>query len=255
MTITPRAHLPFLVVTLLALATGCGGASESTEEDLSASRELEGERLTDADQQLTFQAEERADAETPPDEIAWGTTYAFAEDKVGRDFVPAPYDYVTTPVAAIKLVIALPDTIRDWARAWNYAKWTLPNRSGAPMKVTAQLGLYGLNWFWSRGRASLRVCGVRASGEEYGCRDLGSVKKGIKRSEQTMVTFERPRSTKIKNYYRDYDITVPPGESVNVYVKHKLECTMDDFSTTMNRPDNDKLGCRVEPVTTIRFTK
>ncbi|MFO0666154.1 MAG: hypothetical protein U0174_19530 [Polyangiaceae bacterium] len=255
MTIAPRTHLTFFVFALLALPSGCAATSESTEEDFSASRELEGERLTDADQQLTFQAEERADAETPPDRIAWGTTFAFAEDKVGRDFVPAPYDYAGAPIAAIKLLVALPDTVRDWFRAWNYAKWTLPNRSEAPMKVTARLGLYGLNWFWSRGRASLRVCGVKASGEEYDCRDLGSVKKGVKRSERTLATFERPRSTKIKSYYRDYDITVPPGESVNVYVKHKLECTMDDFFTTMNRPDDDKLGCRVEPVTTIRFTK
>lgn len=255
MTIAHRTHLTFFVFALLALPTGCAGTAESTEEDFSASRELEGERLTDADQALNFQPDERADAETPPDEIAWDTTFAFAENQIGRDFVPAPYDYLTTPVAAIKLVIALPDTVRDWFRAWNYAKWTLPNRSQAPMKVTAHLGLYGLNWFWSRGRASLRVCGVKASGEEYDCRDLGSVKKGTKRSQWTWTGNNSTFKTKIKHYNRDYDITVPPGESVNVYVKHKLECTMDEFVTTMNRPDDDKLGCRVEPVTTIRFTK
>ena len=116
-----------------------------------------------------------------------------------------------------------------------------------------------LNWYFSRGKASLRVCNVRANGEEDGCDNLGSFKEG---KHTTSYWYDgygttlgiRERGLKLRHYTRDYALTIPPGESLHVRIKHKFDCNADEVHS--NTQFGGKLSdCRIKPSPSIQFTK
>ncbi|MFO0666157.1 MAG: hypothetical protein U0174_19545 [Polyangiaceae bacterium] len=259
-----RSTIVLASVTLaLPLALGCGATSEdSSESDLAAAREAEGERLTDADKVLNFAEGEEPDTEIEPSAFPWGQIFWFTSDpnaRVGKDWFPVGYDYLAFPVAIVKLLVAIPNKVGDWFRASNYTHFSLPNATSAPLKVNARLAVANLNWYFSKGKASLRVCNVRASGEEYGCDNLGSVKDGKRTTSDFYDGFgtawgTRERGIKLRHYTRDYALTIPPGESLHVRIKHKFECNADEAHA--NQVNGGKLSdCRVRPSPSIQFTK
>lgn len=259
-----RTLLCAIVLTSTCLATplavGCAGSSEGpSEADLAAAKEAEGERLTDADKVVDFAAGETPDTQVnEADAFPWGKTYFFAADKnirVGKDYFPVGHELIT-PVGWVKTIIAFPDTVSDWFKGSNYANFTLPNTTNEPLRVNARLKLENLNWYFSRGKASLRVCNVRKTGEEYGCTKLGSVKDGTRTKStiyDTPANWLLPRALHLRAYTRDYGLVIPPGESIHVQVKHKLECTQDPYTIPDETQHN--IDCRVEPVPSIQFTK
>lgn len=247
-------------VLALPLLFACGSPSEDTNDsDLAAAQEAEGVRLTDADKTVDFANEEVPDTDVTAPDFPWGQLFWFTDDpntKVGRDWFPVGWDYAKVPFAAVKLIIAIPNKVGDWFRGSNYANFTLPNKTSAPLKVNARLALDNLNWYFSKGRASLRVCNVRANGEEYNCDRLGSVKDGTRTTSEYPITTDttpehpRARLLKVRHYVRNYPLVIPPGESLHVQVKHKLECNLHDTYVS-----GDFRTCAVKPSPSIRFTK
>lgn len=253
------------VALALPLTVGCGAASDDTSDsDLAAAaaKEAEGERLTDADKALNFADGEEPDTQVEEPAFPWGQIFWFTHDSkvpVGKDWFPVGYDFVAFPIAVVKLLVAIPNKVGDWFRAFNYANFSLPNATSEPLKVNARLAVANLNWYFSRGKASLRVCNVRASGVEYGCSNLGSVKEGKRTTSYFYDGFGtawgiRERELKLRHYTRDYALVIPPGESLHVQIKHKFECNVDE------RHANGQVGgklsdCRIRPSPSIQFTK
>lgn len=251
------------VALALPLSVGCGASSDDTSEsDLASAKEAESERLTDADKTLNFAEGEEPDTQIEEPAFPWGQIFWFTHDanvRVGKDWFPVGYDFAAFPIAVVKLLIAIPNKVGDWLRASNYANFSLPNTTSEPLKVNARLAIANLNWYFSHGKASLRVCNVRSSGEEYGCKNLGSVKDGKRTSSYFYDGFgtawgTRERGLKLRHYTRDYALTIPPGESLHVRIKHKFDCNADENHA--NLVNGGKVGdCRVQPSPSIQFTQ
>ena len=233
----PQHRLPlttaFFTATIIAvsaLTTACLEAPAEdgmpTEEEMK-SAEAADQALQDADVAIDFDPSELPNVEHQ--QLEWDVVYGFgSQTEMPKDYLPVGRDWVLFPVAIIKLLIYVPDTVADWFRAADYARWEVPNTTDAPLTFTVSASVKFLNWRLAKGKASLRRCKVDAQGGEYDCKLLGSVKRGTKTKDTvTLWRGDNERNVPVRNYGRDYEITIPPGETFAIYLKHKLECNAD----------------------------
>lgn len=221
------ASLAATITAVAALSTACLEAPAEdgmpTEEEMK-SAEAADQALQDADVAIDFDPSELPNVEHQ--RLEWDVVYGFgSRTEMPKDYLPVGRDWVLFPVAIIKLLLYVPDTVADWFRAADYARWVVPNTTNAPLTFTVSASVKHLNWRLARGKASLRRCKVDAQGGEYDCKLLGSVKRGTKTHDTYSIwTDDDERRIPVRNYGRDYEITIPPGETFSIYLKHKLEC-------------------------------
>jgi len=234
------------------LATACleaPGAEAVPSAEAMKSAEAADQALQDADDAIAFDPAELPNVDNKL--LQWDVVYGFgSQTDMPKDYLPVGRDWALFPVAIIKLLIYVPDAVSDWFRAADYARWTIPNSSDAPLKFTVSANVKFLNWRLAKGKASLRRCKLDAQGREGACENLGSVKRGTKTKD--MRSFWRgndEHEVPVRNYARDYEVTIPPGETYTIYLKHKLECNADAWELF---PDG---YCIIRPVASVLFVR